>query len=422
MKKVALKRIIKVGILLLALFLGIHGLSKTVSAEENVEWDKGKVYRVTKQNATYHAFLSTDKKCAWIYEVDVSKKTKTLSFPDKVEGISVTRIGFNEMTYGEDIEEMEFRENVFGVIIEFAHRCDGYKSKMRNITKVKLPRTLTSLDATALSGLRYVKSIKIPEGVTHINKETFYGCRFLEKIILPKNMEYIDNYTAFHTCPKLKTIKLSKQCKKYKVKNGLLFSKDGKRLYFAAPAKKTVNVPNSVETIEEKALYNSQATKLILGKNVKKVQSQAVSGKKISEVKIHKKNKALEKNGQCIYYKKNHSLVLGIVKNKELKISDKVYEISENNTSLCGSRKVKKLEISAKVKRLKGYWEKFIESGATTVYFRGSKPPKLVEKGKDGEYYLPVFRPVYVSKNAYNVYKKWYKKYHLWEYAELKKC
>lgn len=314
MKKLNLKRIIKVGFLMLVLLFGIQGLSKTVGAEENVEWDNGKVYKVTKQNATYHAFLSADKKCAWIYKVNVSKKTKTLSFPEKVEGVSVTRIGFNEMAYGDDIEDMEFRENVFGVTIEFAHRCDGYKSKMRNITQIKLPSTLISLDATALSGLRYMKNIKIPEGVTHINEETFYGCRSLEKIILPKNMEYIDNYTAFHTCPKLKTIQLSKQCKKYKVKNGLLLSKNGKKLYFAAPAKKTVKVPNSVETIEGEALYNSQATKLILGKNVKKVQSQALSGKKISEVKIHKKNKVLEKDGQCVYYKKNHSLVLGIVK------------------------------------------------------------------------------------------------------------
>ena len=421
MRKSKFLAVFTVVAVVMALFGGIHGLSQTVSAEENVKWDNSKAYNVTKQNAAYHAFLSTDKKSAWIYKVDVSKKTKTLSFPEKVEGADVTRIGFNEMAYGDDIEDMEFRQNVFGETIEFAHNCDGYKSRMKNITTVSLPGTLTSLDATALSGLRYVKNIKIPKGVKKINEETFYGCKSLEKIILPESMEYMDTYTAFYNCPKLKTIKLSKQCKKYKVKNGLVLSKNGKKLYFAAPAKKTVKVPDSVETIEEKALYNSQATKLILGKNVKKVQSQALSGKKITKVQIHKKNKVLKRDGQCIYYKKNHSLVLGIVKNKELKISDKVYEISENNTSLCGARTVKKLDISAKVKRLKGNWESFIKEGAKTVYFRGKKPPELVKNSKDGEYYLPVFKPVYVPKSAYNTYKKWYKKYHCWEYAELKK-
>ena len=69
--------------------------------------------------------------------------------------------------------------------------------KTINVESVVLPKNLTILESTALSGLRKVKSITIPDGVQKISAETFYGCKSLKEVKLPKSLASFDNYIPF---------------------------------------------------------------------------------------------------------------------------------------------------------------------------------------------------------------------------------
>lgn len=64
-----------------------------------------------------------------------------------------------------------------------------------------------------------LKEIKLPETIKYIEPASFKNCKNLEKINFPSGLEYIGDY-AFIDCPSLKNIKLS--CPK--VKNSYIFS------------------------------------------------------------------------------------------------------------------------------------------------------------------------------------------------------
>lgn len=383
-------------------------------------WNTSKEVTYKGAEATYHAYLSEDGKNAWIYLVETTNKTKSLKFPDTVEGASVTRVGYD--TSLQKMEEAdEFNKNISGVTAEFAHGVDGWSEKTMNVETVVLPKNLTTLESTALSGFRKVKSITIPDGVKEISAETFYGCKSLKEVKLPKSLAAFDNYTSFSACPKLSKVTLSKANKNFKLQKGLLLNKKGTKLIWAVPAKKKITVPDSVTSIAESALKAGNATSVYLGKKVKTIGKDAIAGKKITKVSISKKNKRMGKQGQCIYEKKSGKLLIAVAKKNVVKIGNKVKLISED-ASLCGSRQLKKLDIGASVKTLQGAWGEFYRAGyvTTKVYFRSKNPPKLTQNNDKSYCYLPIFRDVYVPKASLKKYKKWYKKNDALQFVKLK--
>ena len=67
-----------------------------ISAMERLDyWDVSKEYTITNQDATYHAYLSKDKKESWIFKADVAKDKKNIRvvIPDKVENAPVVIVG-----------------------------------------------------------------------------------------------------------------------------------------------------------------------------------------------------------------------------------------------------------------------------------------------------------------------------------------
>ena len=67
-----------------------------ISAMERLDyWDVSKEYTITNQDATYHAYLSKDKKESWIFKADVAKDKKNVKvvIPDKIENAPVVIVG-----------------------------------------------------------------------------------------------------------------------------------------------------------------------------------------------------------------------------------------------------------------------------------------------------------------------------------------
>ena len=263
-------------------------------------WNTGKEVTYKGSEATYHAYLSEDGKNAWIYLVETTNKTKSLKFPDAVEGAVVTRVGYDTaLRKLEDADE--FNQNISGVTVEYAHGVDGWSEKTINVESVVLPKNLTILESTALSGLRKVKSITIPDGVQKISAETFYGCKSLKEVKLPKSLAFFDNYTSFSACPKLSKVTLSKENKSFKMQKGLLLNKKGTKLIWAVPAKNKITVPDSVTSIADNALKAGKATSVYLGKKVKIIGKDAIAGKKITGMKDKELSEFRRRNIGYIY-------------------------------------------------------------------------------------------------------------------------
>lgn len=418
-----------IGMLLFLCLMVLAGDGKAARAESwHVEkWNMKKEYTVTKGEFCFHAYLSKNRKEAWVYyvetiskewgksyerpDVDASSRGRQapskLNFPQKIEKAKITKIGA-DMTV-EPKDELDFYQNVFGVWVEYAHNVDGFCNAVQNVKTMTLPKSLKELDECAFSGMRKLVKVNIPNGVKKLEYETFYGCEKLRECNLPKSFSRI-RCTCFEDCPRLTKISLSNANPDFTVSNGMVLSKDKKRLVWVAAGKKKVKIPETVHTIETNAFMNSQVAVVHLGKNITDLKESCLTGKKLMNVTVNKGNPVYARDGQCIYKKSDGALAIGIATKKKLVISNCI-KILPEKASLCGelledsSSSLEVLDISASVEVMHAFCP--VLGVFSRVYYRGKKPPKVIG-GQPGWSPLPIFCEVYVPKSALATYKKWY--------------
>lgn len=208
---------------------------------------------------------------------------------------------------------------------------------------------VTSLGVAAFNDCYYLESVKLSKNIKKIEERTFAGCTSLKQISIPQKVEMIGE-SAFKSCWELKTvnwegksrlkeieshafdgciikkltmpasvkkigefaigdvrkIQVEKKNKKYKSKNGVLFSKDGKTL-ICYPVKKkgsTYKIPKGVKTIGKNAFSgclgpeeNPYLKKLIMPDSVTVIKEEAFLGvKKLKTVRFSKSLKKIERN------------------------------------------------------------------------------------------------------------------------------
>ena len=68
------------------------------------KWNTEKTVTVTGENAVFDAYLSDDGKESWIYKVKLDKPVKKLVFPEKINNLPVTRLGFGDELYEVDAD------------------------------------------------------------------------------------------------------------------------------------------------------------------------------------------------------------------------------------------------------------------------------------------------------------------------------
>lgn len=419
--EICMKRKIVNGIAIFML-LAACGIFIGVREGKAVTWSR-KTYTVTKGKFKFYAHLSKDKKKSWVYLVKPKKKKASptsLKFPKKIKKAAVTRIGADMSIMGDN--DPQFYKNIFDIWVEYAHGVDGFCRANSKIRTMLLPSTVTQIDDTSFSGMRALTKVRIPDKVKVLHAETFYGCKKLKEVKLPKNLSSFSNYLCFADCPKLDKVTLSRKNKKFAVSNDMLMSKDKKTMIWAIPKKTTITVPDTVQSIESGAFFNSQVKNIQLGKEVTNLKSGSISGTKIETVTIAEENPVYAVDGQCIYNKRNDSLVVGIAKNEQLVISDKVKKLTKA-ASLCGSlseeRQLCLLDIPASVVWLGKNWDDVLSvSALAKVYFRGATPPQVEKRGGYYAASLPVFCDIYVPKASLSLYKNWYKKLELYEDTE----
>lgn len=394
-----------IGILVFLFCLAAGGLFLGTSSKA-VEWNENKTTVVKKGAFTFKAHFSTNKKQAWICEVVVKPKkgsTKTLKFPTKIKGKPVTKLGHSE-ELGED---EEFYSNIFDVVIEEAHDCDGYRTSIKKIQKVVIPKTVKKFTHGTFSGLHALKNVTLPANVKELPASLFYGCQKLKSVTLPKKLGEF-SISAFADCPSIKTMKISKSNKKFQIKKGMVLSKDSTELYWVLPMIDKVTLPNKMEWIHTGAFGDCGVKKLMLPATTTNLEGGSLTCVSLTDVRVNAKNPVYARDGQCIYDKTNGELAVAIAKDEKVVISSKVTELNENS-SLAGSSRLERVDIPASVKRVVEDWMFFSDVGCK-VYFHSLTPPQIVAELPG--YMLcryPFANPVYVPAAAKDAYIKWAK-------------
>ena len=153
-----------------------------------------------------------------------------------------------------------------------------WTNQYRNyIKKVVVNEGVTNVGSNSLSYLHLLTSVSLPSTVTSIDSGAFACDTALTEITIPKNVTSVDK-EAFYDCSALTQFKVDSANRYYKAVDGVLFSKDGKKLclYPANKAGESYTVPAGTETVEQAAFYKNTALKtLVISEGVEGIKYMA---------------------------------------------------------------------------------------------------------------------------------------------------
>lgn len=115
------------------------------------------------------------------------------------------------------------------------------------MTGLLLPDTLVDLGRGALAQCDTLKSVDLPESLRHIGPCAFSGCGSLRRITIPKGVDHVSMDRVFLGCGGLEAIDVAPGNEVYRSVDGVLFSREGRRLVAFPPARGgRYEVPNGV--------------------------------------------------------------------------------------------------------------------------------------------------------------------------------
>ena len=230
-----------------------------------------------------------------------------------------------------------------------------------NITSLNLPDSVTTLNQGAFRSTASLETVVFGIGTDlTVNSNVFYhsGLKTLE---IPVNMTYIGEY-AFVGLSELTEFRVAENNPNYKAVDGLLVSKDGRKL-IAAPAGRTGNltVPAGIEVIGFGAFEDSKLSKVLFldDANILSFGYRAFFGmKNLTEIEIPASMVAIDYYAfaNCTALEKvtfaEDNLLCGVYEGAfygcknlcNITLSDSVVEISD--FAFYGCRRLTKLPVS----------------------------------------------------------------------------
>lgn len=302
----------------------------------------------------------------WITGIDIirEKNIQTLRVPSQIDGKRVTKIGKSKDgrdKFGEIVDS----DNIFGIYLsEDSNRLEPKNiiRKTANIKNIILPETLINMTPNCFLRLQNGKSIYIPKGVT-------------KNVVLLSRIKW-------------KKFEISSQNKKYKVKNSMILSQVGKKVYgFVGQGKRAV-IPEGVKTIG-KQVFHGTIKDIYIPKTVSKIERYAFCRGNPVKLQIDGRNKNYGVTSGCLYSKRSGRLVVGVVKAGVIKIPKGVTNVDAR--TVFRGKNISKIIFSKDMKTLGYGWDnslcdgnyngdRYFQGNTLELVFKGKVPPKL-EKG-----------------------------------------
>lgn len=196
-----------------------------------------------------------------------------------------------------------------------------------NTKTVIVGEGITSIGVTAFYGYE-MESVTLPESLKKIKRSAFYECENLKEIVIPKNVKRLGD-DCFGDCFRLKKVtilgnvkagsifggclpdvlELGGKCtkinemlaaeedslkelklingnKNYKLKDGLLLSKNGKTLLSHVGRIKKITIPKKVTKIADYAFFMTYANKVTFNKKLKEIGNFAFAYCNLKKIDI----------------------------------------------------------------------------------------------------------------------------------------
>lgn len=294
------KLLLMVILLFMMIVMPISGIGGTTSEAAG----KGKYFTAGK---LYYHTLSGSK-----VEVCGTKKTNgTLTIPANVtykgKKYRVTKIADYEIYSQSGISENNGSETNITVGDGLYYRYDRVDGKSMpgnvdwiagsGITRVVLPGSITYIGNGAFNGCSKLKTVNFAKSYKKLTVgENAFGGTKLKSLVFPKGTYELKDGAAGTvsdiTIPasvkkigagvvnyKMKKIIINKKNSNFKMKNGIMYSKDEKVLYGASSkAPKRIKISAKTTKIMAKAFYNTKASEIILNDRISYIPEGAFCG------------------------------------------------------------------------------------------------------------------------------------------------
>ena len=217
------------------------------------------------------------------YDSFGSCKAKTIKLSN-----SITKIKQFAFSYCKNLTSLTIPSSVTDIADSAFYNCSKLQS-------VNLSNSIKSINGSTFENCTSLKSVVIPNSVTNVGRDAFRGCKSLTKVVVGKNVSKIVG-NPFYNCSKLNNFSVKSGSKKFAVSNGILFSKDKKKLvvYPAGKKNSSYTVPKTVTEIGESAFAtNRSIAKVKIPTSVAKIGVKALNYTKLYYAKNNWKNNIL---------------------------------------------------------------------------------------------------------------------------------
>ena len=187
----------------------------------------------------------------------------SLVIPDKIDGHSVTHIGWEAFRNCKDLTSVMIPEGVTHIDYAFLECAElesvklpsslksiGYGTFARctKLTSLEIPEGVTSIGADAFNGCSGLESVVIPGSVTSIGDRAFIGCQRLTSVTIPAGVASLGK-GVFGGCNALKLINIDSGNQAYTAVDGVLYTKDRSELVMWPNPPMSVSIPVGVTSI-----------------------------------------------------------------------------------------------------------------------------------------------------------------------------
>ena len=145
--------------------------------------------------------------------------------------------------------------------------------------------TVSSIGYNAFYNCTAMTSVAIPVSVTKISGSAFYNCTGLTEIHLPRNVSSITS-EAFCFAKNIAAITVDPANATYKSVDGVVYTKDGKKLVTVPRAKTEMTIPDTVEEIGYESFRYSTCNYVAIPQSVRSISSLAFYNSAIVSVAI----------------------------------------------------------------------------------------------------------------------------------------
>lgn len=152
-------------------------------------------------------------------------------------------------------------------------------SGCRSLSAVTIPSSVAAIGSSAFSGCTSLAALTIEDGVKTIGDRAFVGCTNLIGVTVPSSVTSIGN-ASFGGCSILSAIRVEERNKVYQSLDGVVYTKDGKKIV-AVPgaAEGSFAIPETVTSVGPGAFYGcSKLTSITLPDGLTDIGTYAFYG------------------------------------------------------------------------------------------------------------------------------------------------